>query len=229
MFTKKNATPAFLLLASAALLPCTSFAQDPKTSRPAISDPQSTGTRDAGSQNTGAQSSDTQSSGSAKVSDQAFVKEAAQGGMAEVELGQLAQEKASSPDVKQFGERMVTDHQKANEQLKQIASQKGMQLPAEPSAKDKATKEKLSKLSGEQFDKAYMADMVKDHKKDVAAFKRESNAGQDPAIKEFASQTLPTLEDHLKQAETIAPKTKESNKATSNSSNSSSSSNSPQH
>ena len=100
--------------------------------------------------------SDTNMGPGAKMSmtDQKFVKEAAQGGMAEVELGQLAVQKASNQDVKKFGQRMVDDHGKANDKLKEIASIKGITLPASPDAKQKAMKERLSKLSGEQFDKA---------------------------------------------------------------------------
>jgi len=139
------------------------------------------------------------------MADRKFVKDAAQGGMAEVELGQLAAEKASSDDVKKFGQRMVDDHSKANEDLKQLATKKGVHVPQELSVKDKATKARLSKLSGEQFDKAYMANMVRDHKKDVAEFKRETESAKDPDVKNFATSTLPTLEDHLKQAQSLAP------------------------
>lgn len=143
----------------------------------------------------------------AAMADTKFMKEAAEGGMVEVALGQLAAEKASSSDVKKFGQRMVDDHSKANDELKQLASQKNVDLPKDLSAKDKATKATLEKLSGEQFDQAYMNDMVKDHKKDVSDFRRESKSAQDPDVKKFAAQTLPTLEDHLKQAESIAPST----------------------
>jgi putative membrane protein len=136
--------------------------------------------------------------------DQKFVKEAADGGMAEVELGQLAVDKASNEDVKKFGQRMVEDHGKANDKLKEIASSKGIELPQEPSAKHKATKARLSKLSGPDFDKAYMADMLKDHKMDIAAFNRESTSGKDPEVKSFASETLPTLQDHLKNAQSAS-------------------------
>lgn len=138
--------------------------------------------------------------------DSTFLKKAAQGGLAEVELGQLATQKASSEEVKKFGQRMVDDHTKANEQLKQVAAEKKMDLPQTLDAKDKATKARLEKLSGEQFDKAYMRDMVKDHQKDVAEFEHESKMAKDPAIKSFAEQTLPTLREHLKEAEKIAPK-----------------------
>jgi putative membrane protein len=139
------------------------------------------------------------------MADRKFVKDAAQGNMAEVELGQLAAEKASSDDVKKFGQRMVDDHSKANDDLKQLATKKGVHVPQQLSPKDKATKARLSKLSGEQFDKAYMANMVRDHKKDVAEFKRETESAKDPDVKNFATSTLPTLEDHLKQAQSIAP------------------------
>jgi putative membrane protein len=155
--------------------------------------------------------------GTTQTGDQHFVKEAADGGLAEVELGQLAADKASSPEVREFAQRMVKDHSQANDQLKQIAMKKGMTLPDSPSKKNQATKEKLSKLSGDAFDRAYMADMVKDHKKDVAAFQQESTNGQDPDVKQFASETLPTLKDHLKQAQSVSPKMSSNNKSTSNS------------
>lgn len=144
--------------------------------------------------------------------DTKFVKKAARGGLAEVELGQLATQKASSEEVKKFGQRMVDDHSKANDQLKQVAAQEHIDLPTEPNAKDKATKARLEQLSGEQFDRAYMSDMVKDHKADVAEFARESKNAKDPAIKSFAEQTLPSLREHLKQAEQIAPTQKTAQK-----------------
>jgi len=144
------------------------------------------------------------------AADTTFMKKAARGGLAEVELGQLATQKASSDDVKKFGQRMVDDHSKANDQLKQVAAQEHIDLPTEPSAKDKATKARLEKLSGEQFDRAYMADMVKDHKADVAEFEHESKMAADPAVKSFAQQTLPALREHLKEAEKIAPTQKAS-------------------
>jgi putative membrane protein len=119
----------------------------------------------------------------------------------------VAQEKAASPDVKQFGERMVSDHTKAADQLKQVAEKEGVTLPDELNAKDAATQARLEKLSGEAFDRAYMRDMVKDHTQDVAEFRNEDKNGKDPNVKDFASQTVPTLEDHLKEAKSIAPKT----------------------
>lgn len=145
-------------------------------------------------------------SSSLSPADKKFVREAAQGGMAEVELGKLAVQNASSDDVKKFGQRMIDDHTKAGDKLKEVASKEGITLPTSLDAKDEAIKTRLSKLSGDQFDKAYMKDMVRDHKNDVAAFQKESSTGRDSDVKNFASETLPTLQDHLKEAETIEPK-----------------------
>lgn len=138
------------------------------------------------------------SSGSADVD---FVFDAAKGGMAEVQLGQLAADKASSDDVKKFGQRMVSDHSKANDELKALARDRNITLPTDVDAKDKATHDRLAKLSGAAFDRAYMRYMLNDHKKDVNEFKKESNSGRDSDVKAWASKTLPTLEEHLKMAE----------------------------
>lgn len=138
--------------------------------------------------------------------DAAFAKEAAIGGMAEVELGNVAKERGSSSDVKQFADRMVTDHGKANDELKQWAQQKSVTLPTELDAKHKATRDRLAKLSGDQFDKAYMHEMLTDHQHDVAAFKRESTSGKDADLKAWAGKTLPTLQEHLKMAQDTATK-----------------------
>lgn len=138
-----------------------------------------------------------------KNSDTKFAMEAAHGGQAEVELGKLAQEKASSQDVKDFGQLMVHDHSEANQKLMAVAQQENMQLPSSPDAKQQAMYDKLSKLSGPAFDKAYMHDMLKDHEEDVKAFKKESMDGTNPQIKNFAAQTLPVIEGHLAKAKTI--------------------------
>jgi putative membrane protein len=153
---------------------------------------------------TGQKSSQSQktagTTGTLAPADHNFVNEAAIGGMAEVELGNLAKEKASNPDVKSFGDRMATDHQKANDELKNWAQQKNVTLPTELDAKHKAEKDRLAKLSGEAFDKAYMRLMVADHNHDVAAFKRESTSAKDSDLKAWAGKTLPTLEEHQKLA-----------------------------
>jgi putative membrane protein len=133
--------------------------------------------------------------------DQKFAEKAAIGGLAEVQLGNLAQQKAASDQVRQFGMRMVQDHTKANDELKQVASNKGLQLPTALDSKHQKVVDKLSKMTGADFDKAYMDDMVDDHKEDVSDFKKEANGGKDPDIKAFAAKTLPTLQDHLKMAQ----------------------------
>jgi putative membrane protein len=134
------------------------------------------------------------------MGDAHFAKEAAQGGMAEVKLGELAEEKGSNDSVKSFGKRMVDDHSKAGDKLKEVASRESITLPTDISAKDQATYDRLAKLNGVAFDRAYARDMVKDHEADVAAFQREASGGKDDSLKSFASETLPTLQDHLKQA-----------------------------
>lgn len=139
-------------------------------------------------------------------SDSTFADKAAQGGMAEVKLGQLAKDKASSQSVKDFGQKMIDDHTKANDDLKSVASKEGLTLPTSVDAKDQATYDNLSKLSGSEFDKVYMRDMVADHRTDVNEFKRESEHGTDPGLKAFAARTLPVLEGHLTLAQSTDAK-----------------------
>jgi putative membrane protein len=130
--------------------------------------------------------------------------ESAQSGMAEVQLGELAKKKASSDKVKEFGSSMVEDHTSANDRLKAIASQNGINLPAELDAKHKQTMNRLEQLSAAQFDRAYMQEMVKAHKNDVEHFQEGSNQLEHPQLKEFASSTLPTLQEHLTRAQSIS-------------------------
>lgn len=144
--------------------------------------------------------------GKLSASDWAFVKDAAIGGMMEVELGNTAKDKASNDAVKQFGDRMVTDHSKANDELKQWAEQNNVTLPTQLDQKHEATVSRLSKLSGDAFDKAYMRDMVQDHTQDVAKFKKASQNVQNADLKAWAAKTLPTLQDHLKLAKDTAAK-----------------------
>ena len=132
-----------------------------------------------------------------KVDDKKFAKDAALGGLTEVELGKLAAQKASNDAVKQFGQRMVDDHSKANDQLKQIASKSNIEVPAALDSKHQSRIDKLAKLSGPAFDKAYVKDQLKDHERDVDDFKSEAQNGSDPNVKQFAMQTLPTLQEHL--------------------------------
>jgi putative membrane protein len=132
--------------------------------------------------------------------DQQFISGAASGGMLEVELGKLAADKAQSEDVKKFAQQMVTDHTKANDELKTLAQGKGATLPTEMMPRHKKDLDRLSKLSGADFDKAYMTMMVKDHEEDVNQFKEAARNSADPDLKSFADKTVPTLEEHLKMA-----------------------------
>jgi putative membrane protein len=135
------------------------------------------------------------------MNDQTFVTKAAAGGLAEVELGKLAQEKGSNEQVKNFGQKMVTDHGKANDELKTLAQKKNITLPTDLDAHDKALRDRLTKMSGAAFDRAYMQAMLTDHRKVANEFRHESTAGKDADIKAFAAKTLPTIEEHVKLAQ----------------------------
>src|SRR5438874_8068834 len=128
--------------------------------------------------------------------DKTFMKKAAKGGMMEVAMGKLAQQNGQSEDVKSFGKRMVTDHSKANDELKSIASKKGVQLPS---------KEPTTKWSS---DKTYMDAMVKDHEKDLAEFQEEAKSGSDPDVKKFAEDTAKMVQEHLELAKETQSKLK---------------------
>jgi putative membrane protein len=150
----------------------------------------------------------TASTASLTAADREFMTKAAQGGLAEVELGRLAAQKAQSPDVKQFGQRMVDDHSRVNTELKTLATSKGVTLPTDIDAATKEEQAKLSKLTGAAFDKEYMRLMVDDHRKDVAEFEKESKDQDNADVRAFAAKTLPTLQEHLKLAETTNAKLK---------------------
>jgi putative membrane protein len=139
----------------------------------------------------------------AGMSDEQFANEAAKGGMAEVKLGQLAEERASSPDVKAFGQKMVAEHGKAGEQLKEAAAKAKIALPSELDPKDQATYDRLAKLSGAEFDRAYVQDMVKDHRGDLAVFQREASNGKNEAIRTFALETVPMIQEHFDKAKEL--------------------------
>lgn len=136
--------------------------------------------------------------------DKTFAAKAAQGGLAEVEVGQMAQQKAALPEVKQFGETLVTDHTQANQELQQIAQSEGIALPTQPSSNQQAESRKLQKLSGKKFDRTFVKDEIKDHRKDIAEFQNEAQSGTDPALKAFAQKTLPVLQKHLQMAQELS-------------------------
>jgi putative membrane protein len=136
--------------------------------------------------------------------DKSFAQEAAMGGMAEVELGKLAQQNAQNDDVKQFGARMVQDHTAANEKLMPILTAENMTVPQQLDEKHRKTMERLSKMRGAEFDRAYMREMVEDHDTDVKKFRQQAQHGSDADLKTFAQNTLPVLEQHQKMAHDIS-------------------------
>ena len=152
------------------------------------------------------QESTTGTTGTTKEMQQAdmqFVKDAAAAGKAEVELGNLGTEKATAPDVKQFAQRMVNDHTKANDQLTQIATGKNIEIAPDLPPDAMTVKDRLAGLSGAEFDREFMTHMVADHEKAVELFTNESQSGKDAELKQFAEQTLPTLREHLDEAKRI--------------------------
>jgi putative membrane protein len=136
----------------------------------------------------------------AVMKDEAFVRAAARGGLSEIKLGKLAMDQGSNETVKAFGTRMVAEHTKAGDELKEAAKEENIGLPMDLTAKDQATYDRLSKLSGAEFDQAYAQDMVKDHQQDLRDFQREANHGNDDVVRGFASETVPMIQQHLDQA-----------------------------
>jgi len=128
--------------------------------------------------------------------------------MTEIELGKLATQKASSDAVKQFGQKLIDDHTKANDQLKEIAGKANITIPDSLDSKHQSRIDKLAKLSGPEFDKAFVKDAIKDHEHDISEFKSEAQNGSDPNIKQFASSTLPALEEHLTMARDLSKQEK---------------------
>ena len=134
--------------------------------------------------------------------DKNFIVKAVEGGLGEVALGRLAAQKGSTPQVKQFGEQMVADHTKSNAALQSLAATRHIVVPNEPDKQDRSMNARLEKLTGLQFDREYLTAMISDHAADVSEFEKETTDGRDPDVAKFASATLPTLEGHLKLAET---------------------------
>jgi len=159
----------------------------------------------AGQQPTTAEKAD-QTMAYGKTSDETFMVKAASAGMEEVELGKLAVEKASSDEVKKFGQRMVDDHSKAGEELKILAQNKHVTLPSETDARGKPAYDRLSKLSGASFDRAYMQTMAAGHRQALNDFRMETKMGKDADVKGWAAKTLPTIEEHVKMLQNAGSK-----------------------
>jgi putative membrane protein len=141
---------------------------------------------------------------SASNPDASFYKHAAEGGIAEVEAGRLAQDKSSSQQIKDFGAMMIKDHSAANDKLQSIAAGKNITLPTSSSVGQMASKAKLEVLSGGTFDKSYVKGQVSAHRETIALFRKEISSGQDTDAKAFATATLPTVRAHLKAITAIA-------------------------
>ncbi|HEY2472252.1 MAG TPA: DUF4142 domain-containing protein [Terracidiphilus sp.] len=145
-----------------------------------------------------------QNTTSPSQNDKNFMRSALEGVSAEIALGQLAVKKGSSEDVKQFGQKMIDDHGRLGEQMRDVAQKEGIRPPAGTTAKGKALEGKLRTLSGPAFDKAYIGAMVKDHRVDLDSFNNEANKGNDTAIKDAASRGALLIGEHLKLAEQLA-------------------------
>jgi putative membrane protein len=182
------------------LLTCVAFAQmHPGAGSPSQSNPPNS-SNPAGSDTMQAPQGDPASD----MTDKAFVKKALEGGLAEVQLGQLAAQKGTSDDVKQFGQKMVDDHTKLGDQMKLVAAQVGVKVPTDVSKKDKELMAKMEGLSGTQFDNAYIEAMVKDHKKDASDFKSEAQQSHNSAVQQAAQQGDQVIEQHLQMIQQIA-------------------------
>jgi len=181
-----------LAIAFSLALPLVAGAQNPSTDtnnsaqRPAP----------AGANQSGAGANAGSDTTKASRSDIRFMNEAAMGGMLEVELGRVAMQNAASDQVKQFGQKMVDDHGKANDELKTLAQSEGVTLPTQLDSKHSKEVQRMQKMTGAEFDHEYMKMMQDDHKKDIKAFQHEAQNGDDPEVKAFASRTLPTLRAH---------------------------------
>lgn len=138
------------------------------------------------------------------MNDKMFLRKAAAGGMAEVQFGQLAAQQANSEEVKSFGLKMVTDHTSLNEEMKPIADNMGVRLPMKLEKKDEAEYQRLKSLSGDEFDKAYITDMVKDHHQDLKEFRQEAASATDPTLKEAVTRGEAIIKEHTMMIDKIA-------------------------
>jgi putative membrane protein len=133
-----------------------------------------------------------------------FLGQAAGGQQSEVDLGQLAVQKAENEQVKQFGTRMVEDHRKAHQEIRQLASKEGIRLQVQPSDQQQQQKAQLSKLSGKEFDRAYIMFMLRDHTKNMKHFGQHALVEPNPEVRQWTASALPVIKEHLEKVKTIA-------------------------
>jgi putative membrane protein len=192
---------SILLGTATALCPITLLAQNPMGPPTSGSQPdQSQQTRPMQDSSAGMGNSDSSQS----MKDKMFVRKVAEGGMAEVQFGQLAAEKGSSQDVKDLGQKMVTDHTALNSDMAPIAQSMGVAVPKKLNKQHQADYDKLNGLSGEEFDKAYITAMVKDHHKDLREFQDEATSTTDPALKAAAEKGVKMISEHTMVVDKIA-------------------------
>jgi len=193
----KRLLNTLFVFAFGAAMTLTAVAQENKTSTPEDKNPNGTAMSSKGS-------------AGISMADKTFIKKAAEGGLAEVELGKLAAEKASNEEVKKFGQRMVDDQGKATKDLLGVADKKGIKVSTDLPKKLQETYEELAKLKGAEFDRAYMKLMVMTHQEDLKEFDKESKTGKDADVKAFAAKTLPVIREHLTMAMEIWDRIKDS-------------------
>lgn len=197
MFRRLLMTVSFLALGAFGTLQAQTY--DPQSPQPSNPDQQQ-----QQQSNPDQQSMDQQSSQQAvSEQDREFVERAAQNNMAEIQLGQIAAQRSSNESVKQFAQQLVSDHQKAHDELKQIASGKGISVPADMDSSKKSDQDRLSSMSGAEFDREFVRQQKKDHQETVALFKRQAENGQDPELKSYASRTLESLQQHEQMASNL--------------------------
>lgn len=198
IFIRRSFTAAaFALLASAlAVLPAA--AQQGESSRSGGGETSSGETRGGESSREGMRG---ESNAPFSQKDRSFLSEAAQGGLMEVRMGELGEQKATNPEVKNLAQTLHNDHQKANDELAGAVQSKGIQLPTEMSSTHQAAITSLENKSGAEFDRQFVRDTIRDHRKDIDAFERASRDLSDPDLKSWAEKTLPVLRKHLSLAE----------------------------
>lgn len=214
MLKQKILTAALVAIGSFVSLEYTSLAQSNQpTTRPSTGTTQQDGTTTQPTQGTTQQDGTTtqptqgttQQDGTRLSNlDRQFMIQAAQGGMAEVQLGQLALKRAASNSVRQYAQQMINDHTRANKELMQLAAQKRVTLPKTVNQQQQAVMKKLSQLSGRNFDQAYMNEAgIRAHTEQAALYQRQAKQGQEPDVRAFAAKTLPIVQEHLQMAQAM--------------------------
>ncbi len=206
----KSLHRSLLALLVAGLLALPALAQSGGTSTPPDShvqirdNDQATNHPESSQQNVDKKVQSGESADNQALSDDAFLKKAAQDDLAEIQLGQLAQQKASSQQVKDLAKKLSDDHQKDLNDVKSIAQQKNINLPDQPSAKDQKLMSKLQNMNGQEFDRAFLKHQVRDHHKDIALYQREAQNAKDQDVKTYAQKDVAILQQHLQMSQSDA-------------------------